>query len=355
MQQVPGLAVVSGSIAATERNGGRRGRRGTAALVLAALMLLGTGSAVAQDADAEALFTEGEALETAGKVPEACDAFEASNRIEPRAGTLIRLGQCRETQGRLASAWSAYKDALTRVKDPAKRAVAEQRVASLASRLSYLTVLVSDEARVEGLVIQRNGKTLDAALWNRAAPVDGGVYTIGGHAPGHEEWTTTVEVGNEADKASVEVPRFKELSKLVDNTTGPDGPDTTGPEDPGGETPSAFTGKRKIAVAAAGIGLAAIAGGVVFGMQAKGLEDDAFVLCPDPAVPCADAPEAQDKLDSGRSKAMLANIAYGVGGAAVIGAAVLWFTGAPKAEPARVGVHPTLRPGYSGVDVTVRF
>ena len=34
------------------------------------------------------------------------------------------------------------------------------------------------------------------------------------------------------------------------------------------------------------------------------------------------------------SRALFANVAYGVGGAAIVGAAVLWFTGAPsKADP----------------------
>jgi tetratricopeptide (TPR) repeat protein len=358
MQQGPALRLASGSIAATERRLSGCGRWGTAALVLAAWVLLGARAAHAQNAEAEALFTEAENLETAGKIAEACDAFEASNRIEPRAGTLIRLGQCRETQGRLASAWSAYKDALTRVKDPAKKAVAEQRVASLEGRLSFLTVLVSDEARIEGLVIMRNGKALDAALWNRAAPVDGGVYTIGGSAPGHEEWTTTVEVANEKDKASVEVPRFKELAKLVDPPPGGGGGGGDGGGGGGGgrdtDTPSGLTGKRKIAIGAAGVGLAAIAGGVLFGMQAKSLEDEAFEICPN-ANACDRPDEANEKIDSAGSKAMMSNVMFGVGGVAVIGAAVLWFTGAPKAEPARVGVHPTLRPGYSGVDVTVRF
>jgi len=326
--------------------------RGTvAALCFAAATLVALGNASAQNADAEALFTEAEALETAGKIPEACDAFEASNRIEPRAGTLIRLGQCRETQNHLVSAWSAYKDALTRAKDPAKRQLAEQRVAALESRLSYLTVLVPDESRIDGLLIKRNGKELDAALWNRAAPVDGGVYTITGHAPGHEEWSTTVEVANESDKASIEVPRFKELRKLVENT--PPGTETD-PEDDD-QAPSMFTSKRKAALGVGGVGVLAIAGGLVFGMQAKGLEDEAYTLCPDPEVACSSAAEAQDKINSGHSKATLANISYGIGGAAVIGAAVLWFTGAPKATSERVGVRPTLVPGYSGVDVLVRF
>ena len=97
-----------------------RARASTAAT--SALILLGlAGSAAAQNADAEVLFNEAVALETEGNIPKACEAFEASNRIEPRAGTLIRLGQCREKQQLFVSAWSAYKDALTRVKDPAKK------------------------------------------------------------------------------------------------------------------------------------------------------------------------------------------------------------------------------------------
>ena len=66
--------------------------------------------------------------------------------------------------------------------------------------------------------------------------------------------------------------------------------------------------------------------------------------------------EAQDKNDSGHSKAMLANVALGVGGAAVIGAAVLWFTGAPKASAEEsVGIAPHIAPGYTGVSVRLHF
>src|SRR4051812_8166985 len=62
-------------------------------------------AAHAQSAEAEQLFREGDRLMTEGKTVEACDAFEGSNRIEPRAGTLIRLGECREKNHQLASAW----------------------------------------------------------------------------------------------------------------------------------------------------------------------------------------------------------------------------------------------------------
>jgi serine/threonine-protein kinase len=81
-------------------------------------------------------------------------------------------------------------------------------------RLSFLTVSVSEESRVDGLTLTRDGKPFNPTLWNRALPVDGGDYIIAGRAPGHEEWQTTVHVAVEGAKASVEVPRFKELMSL---------------------------------------------------------------------------------------------------------------------------------------------
>src|SRR5215831_17174545 len=95
-----------------------------AAISAALVVLTANGVTRAQSANAEALFNEGNKLMAEGKIVEACDAFEASNRAEPRAGTLIHLGACRERNHQLASAWSAYKDAVTRAKDPTKHRLA---------------------------------------------------------------------------------------------------------------------------------------------------------------------------------------------------------------------------------------
>ncbi|MCE9579866.1 MAG: hypothetical protein K8W52_42505 [Deltaproteobacteria bacterium] len=328
-----------------------------AAFVLATLAA--PGQAHAQSAEAEALFADGDKLMAAGKLPEACDAFEASNRIEPRAGTLIRLGECREQNQQLASAWSAYKDALTRVKDPRKKEIAVAKVASIEPRLSYLTVSVADEARIDGLSITRNDKPLDPGLWNRAIPVDGGTYTVGGSAPGHEQWRTTVEVPPEGGKVAVEVPKFKEMIKLVEPPPeGPKPPPGGGAIGPTAETPpggGAFTGKRKLALGLGGAGLVSIGVGAIFGSKASSSENDAFALCPDPNMGCAKAAEANKLIQDGKSQAMIANISYGVGAAAIIGGAVLWFTGGPeKASGPRVSIRPRIG-SSTGIDVRVRF
>ncbi|HEY0477109.1 MAG TPA: hypothetical protein VGD37_06275 [Kofleriaceae bacterium] len=317
----------------------------------------------AQSADAEALFSDASRLMAEGKIAEACEAFASSNRIESRAGTLIRLGECRELNHQLASAWSAYKDALTRVRDPRKREVARAKVAALEPRLSYLTVLVSDEARVDGLALSRNGYPLDPGLWNRAVPTDGGAYVIGGRAPGHEGWNTTVTVPPEGGKISVEVPRFKEIARLIAAAEPPPprGPSAlpviaAPPAAPVPEgSPGRFTARRKLALGAAGAGIVALGVGVVLGVQSNARRDEAFALCPDPAMPCAGAARADALASASRTRALGADLAFGVAAAAAITAGVLWLTGVPAPEPGRLGVAPALSAHHAGVAVTGSF
>jgi hypothetical protein len=316
------------------------------------LAVLPATAAHAQSAEAEALFNDAARLMASGKLAEACEAFEASNRIEQRAGTLIRLGECREQNHQLASAWSAYQDALTRVRDPRKRELARTRVTALEPRLSYLTVLVPDDVRVDGLVISRNGRPLDAGLWNRAIPIDGGTYVIGGRAPGHEEWNTTVVVPPDSGKVSVEVPKFKELAKLVAPAEPlPRGPSATPPVAPVAapiaidrarpEPPARWSTRRRIAVGAAAASAVALGTGIVLGVQARSRRDQAFALCPDPAVPCDGAARADALTSAGHSRALAANIGFGIAGAAALAAGALWLTGAPETAQ-RVTIAPAL-------------
>jgi tetratricopeptide (TPR) repeat protein len=326
-----------------------------------AILLAGATSARAQSAEAEAMFGEGESLMKQGKLAEACDAFEASNKLEPRAGTLIRLGDCREKNHQLASAWSAYKDALTRVKDPNKKKIATAKVAELDKKLSYLTVTVADGNRLDGLAIARNGQLVDPVLWNHAVPVNGGEYTIVARAPKHDDWSTTVTVPNESGKINVDVPKLEEPKKHAPPpvvTTQPPPPkhDAIPPprvdhddRDTGPPAPT-WSGKRKAAVGLAGVTVAGVVVGALLGSSAKGKQNDAYKLCPDPMVACADAAQANDLIASGQNLALGANVAFGVAGVAAIAAGVLWFTGAPERSHG-VAVAPT----GTGVAITGRF
>lgn len=320
-------------------------------IVMAAIGLgSGARAALAQDAAAEVLFQDGDRLMREGKLAEACDAFEASNRIEPRTGTLIRLGDCREKRGQLASAWSAYADASARAKDPAKKQVADAKVAALGPRLSKLTITVAHS--VAELAITRDGAPIDRALWGRAVPVDGGDLVLRATALGFQPWEQTVAVPLEGGAVTVEVPRLA------------DAPATVAPRnpivDPGlvthveapSQEPTGLPARRKLAIGVGAAGLAVVGVGVWAGLSARGLEDDAHARCAQ--VVCADAVAANDALDRARTRATLANLAYGVGGAAIAAAAVLWFTGG-RAAPEQVAVTPLFAPGLAGAHAAVRF
>src|SRR5262249_55567830 len=61
---------------------------------------------------ADVRFREGRALLDAQRVDDACAKFEESYRLWPRGGTALNLGACREKQGKPATAWAAYAQAL---------------------------------------------------------------------------------------------------------------------------------------------------------------------------------------------------------------------------------------------------
>jgi len=157
----------------------------------------------------------------------------------------------------------------------------------------------------------------------------------------------------EASKVIVEVPKFKELIKL---TSPPTPALATLVAQPAAhdavQSNGIFTTRRKIALGVAGVSVP----GVALGASAKGKQDDAFMLCPDPAMGCTQADESNALIKASHSRALEANVAFGIAAAAAIGAGVLWFTGAPDAEnPKRVSVVPRVMPGETGIAVMGRF
>jgi hypothetical protein len=120
--------------------------------------------------------------------------------------------------------------------------------------------------------------------------------------------------------------------------------------------PSTFTGKRKLALAIGGAGLVGAGVGGLFHLQARGYDDDASKLCPDPGASCPDSEKANGFSRKASDKFRNAIISYGVGGAALIGAGVLWFLGAPsEVSDDRAAIAPRLAPGYAGLDLMGRF
>ena len=323
------------------------------ALVLCAVVTTARAEDAAQ---AEKMFTDAKALLAAGKLAEACDAFAASQKLESSPSTLMNLGDCRQKNGQLASAWAAYVAVERQVRGDGKYGaladVAASRAAAILPRLSYLTINVPDSARVDGLIVTRDGVEIESGAWNQKLPIDGGRHVVAGRAPGHEAWSTPITAAAEHDEVAVEVPRFKALREPIGK----------------GKTiiiersrPSPFTARRKLALGVGGAGVAALIAGGVLGLRSQSLEDDAGQTCPQHADEECTVPEAaranQLRSDA-RGLALGANLALGVGAAAVVTGAVLWFTGAPRSrveQPRSLAVAPSIGGGFIGVAAAGSF
>jgi hypothetical protein len=322
-----------------------------------ALALAPRIAAADSNAAAESLFREGKRLLKDHQVAAACEKFEASEKLEESVGTLLNLADCREKAGQLATAWADFLKAASVARtsrDASRETEARSRAAALEPRLSYLTISVSDANRVEGLAIKRDDATVDPAMWNQGVPVDAGTYQITGQAPGHEPWSTQVQIRGEAQKASVEVPRFKELRALVAKEPTPAVAPAADRDDdqPRAAPRKRFTPMRKTALAVAAVGVASLAVGVGFGLEAKSLENQSNAICP--GTTCGDA-HALDLNRSGHRDAIAGDVLFGVGGAAVAGAVVLWMVGAPTKSSDALTFAPAVGRGQVGLSFARAF
>ena len=117
-----------------------------------------------------------------------------------------------------------------------------------------------------------------------------------------------------------------------------------------------FTTRRKIAIGVGGASVVAVAAAAVLGESSRTKTNDAFKLCPDPAMPCTRADQANALIQSSHSRSQEANLAFGVAAGAAITAGVLWFTGAPDEQsPRHVSVVPRVMPGETGLAVAGKF
>jgi hypothetical protein len=309
--------------------------------------LCGTTYAQATDVNAEALFREGRRLMKAGKLAQACDKLEASERLDDSVGTLLNLGDCREKNDQLATAWATFLRASSsaNAKHDAREAVAKQHAASLEPKLASLTISVPEASHIDWLVIERDGEAVDPALWNQGVPVDLGSYTIRAAAPGYETWSTRVDVRLDGVRTDALVPRLQPLPKPI-------APKVAAPVDrdpePEPEPESRLTTLRKLSIGTAVLGAAAIAGGVHYGIVAKDLDRQANAVCP--GTVCGD-PHALSLNHAAQHDALAAEMMLGAGGAAVAGAVVMWLVGAPG----HATVVPTGGDGEAGVVLVGSF
>lgn len=165
-------------------------------------------------AAATALFEQGRKLMEQHAYDAACAKLAESQRLDPGGGTLLNLATCHELEGKTATAWSEFTEALgiARVDGRQDRVkYANEHIAALEPKLARLVIVVGPEAELTGLEIRRDGARVGRAAWGTAIPVDPGAHALAASAPGHADWNTTITVG-EAQQESVAIPPLEAVA-----------------------------------------------------------------------------------------------------------------------------------------------
>jgi hypothetical protein len=298
---------------------------GLSLCAVAACLSFGSRAVAETDASSRALavqlFDDAEKLFAGGQVSAACPKYAESYRLDPQLGVLIYLAECFEKDGKLASAWGSYREAveIAQKRGDQRAGHAAERAKAIEPRLSYLQIDVPAAARVNGLELTRDGAAVAPVLWGARAAIDAGTHRIEAHAPGYQSWHADVTIAKEASAETVKIPML-----VVDASKG----GSTAAAGAGGVLPG--TSQRIAALAVGGLGLAAVGVGGFFGLSAQSSYSDSKDFCND-ANFCT--PRGNDLRSEAKNKATIATVASGVGLAAVVTAGVLWFT-APRSDNA---------------------
>ncbi len=327
-----------------------------AALVLAATMVLASSPpAHANDqASAQALFDQAKKLMSQERWTEACAKLEESQRLDPASGTLLHLALCREHEGRIATAWAVYQDAVLAArkdgrKDRAK--IAQERVDALGPRLPKMRVKVARaNRRIEGFKLLRDDVTVGEAQWDESLPVDPGPRVLVARASGRKPWQARIEVPSRPEEIVVEVPEL-EIEPRPDIAHGQDDkPSGTvmrlGDDGPRGQM------QRTAGIVAGSLGAGAMIVGSIFGVVSIGKSKDADQGCQPPDRKLG-TPTGKRLGDEAITAGNVSTVMFVVGGVLVAGGVALYFT-APSGSSS-VAIAPRVGPGEAGVGLHATF
>jgi hypothetical protein len=253
------------------------------------------------------LFKEGRTLVDQGKYAEGCRKLEESQRLDPGGGTLLNLALCHEKEGRTATAWTEFTEALgiARKDDRPQRAeIAQQHIEALEPTLSRLIVQVPPASDLSDLEIKRDGTGIRRAAWGTAMPIDPGDHVVEAFALGKIPWKHTVTVGGKAETKTIAVP-------VLDNA--PVAP-TPAASAPSGQMPPSYVEVRKpvnpAVWVAYGIGAVGLGVGTFFGVRAMSDQRTADDNCPQDK--CSSQTGSSANSNAIKS-ANIATVGFGVG------------------------------------------
>lgn len=218
---------------------------------------------------AQSLFDDARRLLEAGKVVEACPKFAESQRLDPGGGTLLNLALCLELEGRLASSWARYQEALSlAIRDGRadRETFAREHLQAITPKLTRVVVSVPLESVATALDVSLDGSRLPPEAWGTPIPVDPGRHRVTATGERLAPWEATFDVVERGKTIHIEVAPSREAAP-----------------------PESLESRRSMPFwALMGTGAAAVVTGAVLGGMALGADHDAKDGCDETRAFCSE-------------------------------------------------------------------
>ncbi|MDI1448284.1 hypothetical protein [Polyangium sp. 6x1] len=296
------------------------------------------------DPAALALFESARELVDNGDWAAGCAKFEASLMVYAAPSTMLNLAKCYEHDGKLATAWSAYKRSLVLNQETpgaerksALDTIANEGITNIEPKLPRVKITIANAP--VGLYITRNGQEMPAAMLGSAIPVDPGPQTIAVQAPG-----------------------FRALRKSFTATEGKTEDITLKLEPERGDAAAPGSGRIPAwAWVAAGGGVALGVAAAAFRIDQARVEGRQDALCKGDlergCPPLSQYDPTDDNATKKRDFALF--VGLGAGGVIALGAAVTGFVlgsrSPSRAATAGTVVVPWIGPNVAGAGIGGRF
>jgi hypothetical protein len=332
--------------------------RGGFASLLAFLLIEGAPVRVAMAEDdaaetaaARALAVDGLKLADAGKCSEAIEKLQRAEKLHHAPIVLGRLGECQISQGKVVDGTENLRKVL-REQLPANasaslvkaRERAQTALEAAKPKIAVLTITVKGPPNTSTTAVTVDGQSVSVALLDTERPSDPGEHVIEATAQGYLKASSRVTLGAgekqavmlklEADPNYVPPAPASEPSGTGARAgTAGESPSSAGRESVSGGGSILVLGppNRSAAYISWAFGGAALAVGAGFGAVAIKGKNDLDASCPHNQ--CASSYDGQ--LNSARTAGTISTVAFGVGGAAVVLGAVLFFTATPTTSVER--------------------
>jgi hypothetical protein len=229
-------------------------------------------------AEAQRLFEEALALLDQNRAHQACPKLEQSLELDPGVGTQFQLADCYERIGKRATAYRLFGEVAQRcaaLAAPEHEQLALQRKATLQSQLQYLEFRI--ESPIEGLELSIDQIPIPREQWSQRLPIDPGEHQFEVRAEGYQTLRGIVTVSLGDQVTPLTVGRLQTIPpdqrQVAASVTEPSGHVEL-------SKPSAHIGTyRTIGYLGAGVGVAGLAVGGVYGLLALSKKNESDPDC----------------------------------------------------------------------------